>query len=79
MDSEVATAHASPVNGSISMIFLLQRNQSDESPSAMDTECTLDKRPVYLEEEKSVSDFKKATHTRTHARTHTHILSPSFF
>ena len=45
----------------ISMIFLLQRNQSDESPSAMDTECTLDKRPVDLEEEKSVSDFKKAT------------------
>ena len=55
----------------ISMIFLLQRNQSDESPSAMDTECTLDKRPVDLEEENSLSDFKKATHTHTHTHTHT--------
>ena len=45
----------------ISLTLLLQRNQSDESPSAMDTECTLDKRPEDLEEEKSVSDLKKAT------------------
>ena len=58
MDSEFATPHASPVKGSG---YLSDTSTSDESPSAMDTECTLDKRSEDLEEEKSVSDLKKAT------------------
>lgn len=60
MDSEFLIPHSSPVKGSghLSDSSTTEDSESDEPPSTMAIENTFDKRPVDLEEEKSVSDFK---------------------